>query len=127
MTGFLLAGLTAGESTAATVCYQCSAPAPLINTKLSLLVAVLSSETLFMPAIQRGFSQYIKKRKLDPIETYIPAILQAKAQLLDVPSVAGKISVCLMRGITLESLMPLVWDEMDRRTDGFVFLVVLGF
>lgn len=31
--------------------------------------------------VQRGISQYVKKRKLDPIESYIPPILAAKLEL----------------------------------------------
>ena len=35
----------------------------------------------------RGFSRYVKKRKLDPLDSYIPALLQARLQL----ETAGKV------------------------------------
>ena len=35
----------------------------------------------------RGFSRYVKKRKLDPLDTYIPSLLQARLQL----EAAGKV------------------------------------
>eukprot|EP00891_Asterochloris_glomerata_P005660 jgi/Astpho2/5660/Aster-x1308 len=35
----------------------------------------------------RGFSRYVKKRKLDPLDNYIPALLQARLQL----ETAGKV------------------------------------
>lgn len=31
--------------------------------------------------VQRGYARYIKKKKLDPLETYVPSVLQARLQL----------------------------------------------
>ena len=36
-----------------------------------------------------GLGRYIKKKSMDPLETYVPAVLQARAQLLQAGAVMG--------------------------------------
>ena len=37
----------------------------------------------------RGFARYVKKRKLDPLDSYIPSLLQARLQLETAGRVMG--------------------------------------
>ena len=41
-------------------------------------------------AASGGIGRYIKKKSLDPLETYVPAVLQARSQLLAAGTVMGK-------------------------------------
>lgn len=37
----------------------------------------------------QGLGRYIKRKSMDPLETYVPAVLQARAQLLQAGAVMG--------------------------------------
>lgn len=37
-----------------------------------------------------GIGRYIKKKSMDPLETYVPAVLQARSQLLAAGDVMGE-------------------------------------
>jgi hypothetical protein len=38
--------------------------------------------------LQGGLDKYIKKKQMDPLSTYLPSVLVAQSQLLDVPEAA---------------------------------------
>ena len=40
-----------------------------------------------------GIGRYIKKKSMDPLETYVPAVLQARSQLLAAGDVMGERSL----------------------------------
>ena len=42
-------------------------------------------------ASKRIFGRYIKKKKLDPLETYVPSVLQARLQLETAGRVMSKL------------------------------------
>jgi hypothetical protein len=64
------------------------------NSRLS----VSSAHAPPQRAVQ-GVDKYVKKRKLDPLAAYIPAILVAQSQLLDVPSAAEVVSLDAARAL----------------------------
>jgi hypothetical protein len=42
------------------------------------------------PAQESGLGRYIKKKKLDPLDTYVPLVLQAQEQLLSLKGTVGE-------------------------------------
>ncbi|KAK9787744.1 hypothetical protein WJX73_009949 [Symbiochloris irregularis] len=71
-----------------------------ISRRCSMLAAMLS--WCIVPACQaRGFDRYVKKKPLDPLETYVPTVLLAKQQLERAGDVMGldpKAARDLLRG-----------------------------
>lgn len=52
--------------------------------------------------LQGGLDRYVKKRRLDPLASYIPAILVAQAQLLDVTEAADQFGLEAGRALLRE-------------------------
>lgn len=49
-----------------------------------------SARRLYQHAVfSQGMNRYIRKRKLDPLDTYVPSVLRAKSQLIEVGNVMG--------------------------------------
>jgi hypothetical protein len=42
------------------------------------------------PYLQAGINKYIKKKQLDPLETYVPLVLEARQQLDLLPDSFGE-------------------------------------
>ncbi|KAF5836006.1 hypothetical protein DUNSADRAFT_6576 [Dunaliella salina] len=67
--------------------------APLSSRRMLLLAAQALVAGLTLqerPAqAERGLAKYIKKKALDPLETYVPVILEAREQLLEAGEVMG--------------------------------------
>jgi len=59
---------------------------PLSRRKIFKLVVSISVSTVALPShpsFATGIDKYVKKKDLDPIETYVPPVLAARDQLLD--------------------------------------------
>merc|ERR1719284_468586 len=64
---------------------SCSRPQLLPTRRVALASLVVSPVLLrdqAARAAERGLGAYIKKRRLDPLETYIPPVLAARAELV---------------------------------------------
>lgn len=80
-TGILLAGLALSPRTAEVAPRDCT---PLLTSILQcsrLETAVCDTQAITGGEGRRGLDRYIKKKKLDPLESYVPAVVAARKQL----------------------------------------------
>ena len=62
--------------------------------------------------MQRGIDAYIKKKKLDNLESYVPALLVAQGQLADVPLVAEQVDLTTARKLIREGAFVGIRDNV---------------
>lgn len=58
----------------------------LVASQVQLQLKLSASASEVSPAaspLTKGLSKYIKQKQLDPLETYVPVVLQARSQLVD--------------------------------------------
>jgi hypothetical protein len=68
----------------------------LISTSTLLGVAswtIAGSASAELNFFERGLSKYIKKKRLDPLDTYVPVVLEARDQLLEAGNVSS-MAIC---------------------------------
>jgi hypothetical protein len=62
--------------------------------------------------VQGGIDKYIKKKQLDPLSAYLPSVLVAQSQLLDVPDAAETFGLEPARALLREGAFLGVRDSI---------------